>query len=66
VTRRCIITKRIPVAGVATIVCTLQRASRQTLRKQSLKLTITTTFTATGGAAKSKTQILTVPKRSKP
>ena len=66
VTRRCIITKRIPVAGVATIVCTLQRASRQTLRKQSLKLTITTTFTATGGAAKSKTQVLTVPKRVKP
>jgi streptogramin lyase len=66
VTRRCIITKRTRVAGVARIVCRLQRASRQTLRKQSLKLRITTTFTATGGAAKYKTQILTVPKRFRP
>ena len=66
VTRRCIITKRVAVAGTATIVCTLKNASRQTLRKQALKLTITTTFTATGGAASTKTQVLTVPKRVKP
>lgn len=66
VTRRCIITKRVAVAGTATIVCTLQRASRQTLRKQSLTLTVTTTFTATGGGASTKSQVLTVPRRVKP
>jgi hypothetical protein len=61
--RRCRITRRVPTAGVWTVQCTMLRASRLTLRHEPLRLTLTTTFTATNGVPAKRTQWVYVAKR---
>lgn len=64
--RRCKVQRRTTGGGAFQVVCRLPYASRQLLRRTSLRVTLTTTFTATDGVATTKKQTVRVPARLYP
>ena len=60
---RCRASKAVGAATTSTLRCRLGSKARKSLRKRSLKLTLTTTFTPTGGTAVTNTRKLTIKRK---
>ncbi len=58
----CTARKTVAKAGWVTITCRLSAKARAARKKQSLKLRVVTTFTPTGGSAKSVSKTLVLKK----
>ena len=56
--------KKLTKAGRYTIDCTLTSAARSARRRGAIRVTLTTTFTPTGGTARSVTRTITLKKTS--
>ena len=65
-TRRCRVARLSPAADAYALRCRLLGPARNLLRARALRLTIATSFTATGGPTVTTTQPLTIPKRRRP
>ncbi len=63
VTRRCRAAKTAAGAATYTLKCKIGKAGRTALRKAKMTLTVTTTFTPTGGVKASKTQTVKLVRR---
>ncbi len=63
VVRRCAITRYPAGAGVVTVQCTMLRATRNQLKRESLRMTLTTTYTANGAPAATKVQSIFLARR---
>jgi hypothetical protein len=63
VTTRCRAAKTASRAATYTLTCKIGKAGRAALRKAKMTLTVTTTFTPTGGALASKTQTVKLVRR---
>ena len=53
-------------AGWVKLTCKLNAATRKALRKRSLRVSVKTTFTPTGGLPASKTQVVTLKSQRPP
>ena len=60
---RCRASKVVGAATTSTLRCRLGSKARKSLRKRSLKLTLTTTYTPTGGTAVTNTRKLTIKRK---
>ena len=63
VTTRCRAAKAAAGAATYTMTCKIGKAGRTALRKAKMTLTVTTTFTPTGGVKASKTQTVKLVRR---
>jgi hypothetical protein len=63
VTRRCRAAKTAAGAATYTLKCKIGKAGRTALRRAKMTLTVTTTFTPTGGVKASKTQTVKLVRR---
>lgn len=61
----CSSSKSAGAAGAQTLTCTVNAATKALLRKGTVKVTLKTTFTPTGGSANTKTNTVTLPKSSR-
>ncbi len=57
---------KVTKAGTVKLTCKLSAATRAALRKRSLRVSVKTTFTPTGGLAASKTQVVTLKSQRPP
>ena len=60
----CKASKKITKAGRYKVNCTLTSAARSARRRGPIRVTLTTTFTPTGGTARSVTRTITLKKTS--
>lgn len=63
VTTRCKAVKKASRAATYTLTCKLGKAGRAALRKAKMTLTVTTTFTPTGGVKAATTQTVQLARR---
>lgn len=64
VVRRCAVTKRSAGAGVVTVQCTMLRSTRNQLKRESLLITLKTTYTANGAPSAFKTQTIRLARKA--
>ncbi len=62
----CKTSRKVTKAGTVKLTCKLSAATRATLRKRSLRVSMKTTFTPTGGSSASKTQAVTLKSQRPP
>ncbi len=62
----CKTSRKVTKAGTVKLTCKLSSATRAVLRKRSLRVSVKTTFTPTGGSSASKTQAVTLKSQRPP